>query len=296
MTITSRVMTLGRWIVFALVSVALAPYCLHAQTAKSWATVASERSHMIAGVALIAIALLVMAGSSSQKLRPLLSLWPLVFLAMGLYLLAWSDPEIWPRGPFSWLWMIEHNPEARQHKLYGLLLLALGAIEFLGARGKLTPRWRTWSFPVLAVFGALLLTMHSHSSGLPKGWNPSQGATLPAQANPPLVAVLEPLPKPQDSARQESDHAGNGHHHHGEESLVASAAEATPAGNHHDHHLMNPKMQRIQRQHVWMAILGIAVAMFKFLADGGFLRNRIVAYLWPSAVAALGLLLIFYRE
>ena len=284
--------------VFGVFTALVAPFYLHAsQTTKSWASVASEQSHLIAGIALVAIASLVIAGTSSQKLRFLLSLWPLVFLAMGVYLLAWSDPEIWPRGPFSWSWMILHNAEARQHKLYGLLLLALGTVEFLGVRGKLSPRWRTWSFPVLAATGALLLTMHSHSSGLPKGWRPSEGMTVSAAPAAPLMAVLEPLPRPQDSGKQDSDDASNGHHHHGEASAMASAdTTAPPANDNHDHHQMNPKMLRIQRQHVWMAVLGVAVALFKVLADGRFLRNRVIAYLWPSAVAALGLLLIFYRE
>src|SRR5262245_57720616 len=187
----SRVMHLRNWMLFALVSTIGAPSWLQAsEAAKSWATVASERSHQIAGAALVTMAVLIIAGRSSQKLRFLLSLWPLVFVAMGLYLLAWSDPEIWPRGPFSWAWMIDHDPEARQHKLYGFLLLALGTVEFLGARGKLNLRWQTWSFPVLAAFGALLLTMHSHSSGLPKGWHPSN--VTPASATTEtMVATLE---------------------------------------------------------------------------------------------------------
>lgn len=291
-------MRLTNWRLFALVSAVVAPSCLHAsQITRSWASAASEQSHVIAGAALITIAAVVIAGSSSQKLRFLLSVWPLVFLAMGLYLLAWSDPEIWPRGPFSWLWMIEHNAEARQHKLYGLLLLALGTVEFLGSRGKLRPRWRTWSFPVLAASGALLLTMHSHSSGLPKGWHPSQGATASVTQTGPLVAVLEPLPRPQDSAKEETGIASNGHQHHDEASAVASAAGAVShAGNDHRRHHMSPKMQRIQRQHVWMAVLGIAIALFKLLADGRFLRNKAIQYIWPSAVAALGLLLMVYRE
>ena len=290
-------MTLKNSTIFTVLTALVASFSLHAsETTKSWASVASEQSHLIAGVALITIAALVIAGSASQKLRFLLSLWPLVFLAMGLYLLAWSDPEIWPRGPFSWSWMIMNNPEARQHKLYGLLLLALGTVEFLGARGRLSPRWRTWSFPVLAAVGALLLTIHSHNSGLPKGWHP-QGTTVSATDAEPLVAALDPpLPRPQNSGGEESDVASNGHHHHGEAGVASAATAAPPASESHEHHQMNPKMLRIQRQHVWMAILGVAVALFKFLADGRFLRNRAIAYVWPSAVAALGLLLVFYRE
>ena len=123
----SRVMSLRNWMLLALAWAVVVPCSLQAsQTVKSWASAASELSHQIAGVALIAIGGLVIAGLSSQRRRFLLSLWPLVFAAMGLYLLAWSDPEIWPRGPLPWSSLIEYNAEARQHKLYGFLLLALG--------------------------------------------------------------------------------------------------------------------------------------------------------------------------
>jgi hypothetical protein len=288
-------MSLRNWMLFALAWALVSPSYLHAlQTTKSWASAASELSHQIAGAALIAIAALVIAGRSSRKLGFLLSLWPLVFVALGLYLLVWSDPEIWPRGPFSWLWMIEHNAEARQHKLYALLLLALGTVEFLSARGKLTLRWQTWSFPVLAAFGALLLTLHSHSSGLPKGWHPSNVAPVSAGAAGPEVALLEP-PARQDLARQESNVASNGHHSHGE-AMSSVAAAPLPASDGHQQHQMSPKMQRIQRQHVWMAILGTMIAVFKFLADSRLLKSRAIPYIWPSAVAILGVLLMVYRE
>ena len=295
---------LGSVLLLALALLAIGTPNLHALQIADIATpsaaeaaekAASELNHQIAGFALIAIASLIIAGLSWQRSR-LRFIWPFLFIAMGLFLAAWSDAEIWPRGPLPWTWMIDHDAEARQHKIYALLLIAMGIIEFLSARGKLTLRWQRWSFPALAICGAILLTMHSHggTSGLPPGWQPSQGMPTSRPAGP-IIAVLEPVPM-QDSAA-EAEHASHGHHHHGQAMPVAAASE-TPAApsNHQGHHQMTPEMLRIQRQHLWMMMVGIAVALFKFLADARFLRNRAVLYLWPGAMAILGVLLVFYRE
>ena len=123
---------------------------------------ASELNHHLAGYALIAIGALVIAGYSSEKLRPLQLVWPLLFVAAGLFLAAWSDAEIWPRGNLSWRFLIHHDPEARLHKIYALLLILIGIIEYLRARGKLNRFWRTWAFPLLALVGAGLLLFHDH--------------------------------------------------------------------------------------------------------------------------------------
>ena len=299
----SRVNHLSSLLLLALALMAVITPNLHAlQTADNAAAsaaaaaekAASELNHQIAGFALIAIAFLIIAGLAWQKSR-LRFVWPFLFIAMGLFLAAWSDAEIWPRGPLPWTWMIHHDAEARQHKIYALLLIAMGMIEFLAARGKLTLRWQRWSFPVLAVCGAILLTMHSHggTSGLPPGWQPSQGMPTSPPAGP-IVAVLDPVAM-QDSAA-ETEHANHGHHHHGQGTPVAAAEEPTTPSNHQGHHQMTPEMLRVQRQHLWMMMVGIAVALFKFLADGRFLRNQAVLYLWPGAMAILGVLLVFYRE
>jgi hypothetical protein len=117
---------------------------------------ASELNHHLAGYALIAIGALVIAGYSSEKLRPLQLVWPFLFVAAGLFLAAWSDAEIWPRGNLSWRFLIHHDLEARQHKIYALLLILIGIIEYLRARAKLSRFWRIWAFPLLAL-GVLLV-------------------------------------------------------------------------------------------------------------------------------------------
>ena len=116
---------------------------------------ASELNHHLAGYALIAIGALVIAGYSADRFRPLQLIWPFLFVAAGLFLAAWSDAEIWPRGNLSWRFLIHHDLEARQHKIYALLLILIGIIEYLRARSKLNRFWRSWAFPLLALAGAV---------------------------------------------------------------------------------------------------------------------------------------------
>jgi hypothetical protein len=234
---------------------------------------ASEFNHRVAGIVLVLIGGLVIVGQYSQRLSFLRYAWPLLFVAMGLFLAAWSDAEIWPRGPLSWTWLIDHDTEARQHKIYAVLLLCMAAVEFLRARGKLRSRFlQTWSFPLLALVGAALLGFHVHSgtSGLPQGWNANQ-----------------PAPQAMTGDQQQ-------HHDHAHGSTTLAAETATH--DHDMHHAMTPEATRIQRQHFWMMLTGIAVAIFKILADGRFFQSRVVLYLWPTFTAILGSLLILYRE
>ena len=83
----------------------------------------SEFNHRAAGWALIAMALLIVCGYASPKLAFLQKVWPFIFIAVGIFLAVWSDKEIWPRGHLSWTWLIHHDAEARQHKIYAALLI-----------------------------------------------------------------------------------------------------------------------------------------------------------------------------
>src|SRR5258705_5816048 len=62
---------------------------------------ASELNHHLAGYALIAIGILVIAGQSSERLRPLKYVWPFLFVAARLFLASLSYKEILPPGSTS---------------------------------------------------------------------------------------------------------------------------------------------------------------------------------------------------
>lgn len=280
----------------------------------------SEFNHHCAGYILVAVALLMLAGEGSPRLRFMQAVWPLLFVAAGLFLVVWSDKEIWPRGFLSWTWLLHHDAEARQHKIYGLLLLALGAIEYSRWRQKLSGMWETWTFPVLAAVGAVLLLFHPHggSSGLPAGWD-----KLPASQQAVLAAAIRRGDLERVAARNgwatagfihDSQLSTTGVHHfqmaHGSgmaAGMEASASEIGPergtpnpgltsAVSHPRGHTMTPAMLLIEREHFWYTLVGLTVALFKFVADGRFWPARPVRYLWPGAMTLLGVLLILYRE
>jgi hypothetical protein len=88
------------------------------------------------------------------------------FLLGGVYLLVFSDTEIWPWGPQTFWYAITHNPEDLQHKLFSAILIFLGSVEFLRAMGSLTSEWAKWFFPIIGVIGSVMLLFHKHSPGM----------------------------------------------------------------------------------------------------------------------------------
>ena len=63
----------------------------------------------------------------------------------------------------------------------------------------------------------------------------------------------------------------------------------------HQHH-MTASMIRVERQHLWFMIVGIAIGLFKFISDSEFFRSRVVHGIWPICTVLLGLMLVVYRE
>jgi len=123
----------------------------------------SEFNHHLAGALVILAALFFLAqGILTKRWPDARYAWPTCFLIAGLFLLIFSDTEIWPFGYVSFLYAITHNPEDAQHKTFALILLILGAIEMLRASGRLKAAWSAWVFPVVAMGGAILLLFHHH--------------------------------------------------------------------------------------------------------------------------------------
>jgi putative copper resistance protein D len=127
----------------------------------------SEFNHHLAGF-LVALAgvFIFFQGRLATHWPAVKYAWPACFLCSGIFLLIWSDTELWPFGHRAWLEALSHNPEVLQHKTYAMLLLALGAIEWQRARGVLKAAWSGWVFPVLALGGSVLLLFHQHEAGM----------------------------------------------------------------------------------------------------------------------------------
>lgn len=127
----------------------------------------SEFNHHLAGFFLLLAGIFLLAESALSRRWPFLRfVWPSCFLASGLFLLVFSDTELWPFGPQSWWYGLTHNPEDLQHKSFALILLALGTIEVQRARGALKSVWSGLVFPALACAGSVLLLFHEHHTGM----------------------------------------------------------------------------------------------------------------------------------
>ena len=127
----------------------------------------SEFNHHLAGV-LVAIAGLFMLFQSELTKRwpGVRYVWPACFLMAGIFVLVWSDTELWPFGHRQWLEALQNNREVLQHKTFAILLLGLGAIEWQRARGVLRSAWSAWIFPVIAIVGSIILIFHHHEGGM----------------------------------------------------------------------------------------------------------------------------------
>jgi len=265
----------------------------------------SEFNHHVAGWALIGVGFLVLASFHSPNLRALRYLWPALFVCAGLFLAVWSDAEIWPRGNLNWAWLLHHDQEAGQHKIYALILIAMGVVEYLRLCGSLNRFWGAWTFSILAMVGAAFLLVHDHTA--------SSGVTSPdvhaylvnpmldPDGNPPAPHVPDPKPGTHHSVT-DLDHSGM-HMDHSNIPMDHSTMDhmsmpigndPAPATTHHHH--MTLSMLLVKREHFWFMIVGLGVALFKLVSDGEFWRRRFIPYVWPSAMVLLGILLIVYRE
>jgi hypothetical protein len=272
----------------------------------------SEFNHHLAGWALIGVGALVLASFLSPNLRALRYVWPSLFMLAGLFLALWSDSEIWPRGNLSWAWLVHHDWEAGQHKIYAMLLIAIAVVEYLRARGSLNRFWGTWTFCILAIVGAALLLVHDHTGGsganspearaylVDPGLDPD--GKLPAPRASDLMPGMDRAMKDMDHSSMAMDHSGMDHSGMDHSDMGHAAMRTgedptptnTPSSSHHHH--MTPSMMMVEREHFWFMIIGLGVGLFKLISDGKFWRGRFVPYAWPSGMVLLGVLLVFYRE
>jgi hypothetical protein len=123
----------------------------------------SEFNHHFAGLLVILAALFfLLQPTLTKRWHSARYAWPMCLLTAGIFLLVFSDTEIWPFGYQSFIYAMTHNPEDVQHKTFALILLILGVVEMLRASGRVTAAWSAWVFPVVALSGCVLLLFHHH--------------------------------------------------------------------------------------------------------------------------------------
>nr|UXE45400.1 hypothetical protein Hi04_10k_c4773_00015 [uncultured bacterium] len=129
--------------------------------------VESEFNHHLAGLFVVLGAVVMLFQEPlTTRWTAVKYVWPACFLLSGLFVLVWSDSELWPFGNRQWLDAMMHNAEVLQHKTFAMLLLVLGLVEWLRVRGTLTAAWSGWVFPALAIGGSILLLFHQHEGGM----------------------------------------------------------------------------------------------------------------------------------
>ncbi|MBI5854742.1 MAG: hypothetical protein HZB35_05835 [Nitrospirae bacterium] len=126
----------------------------------------SEFNHHVAGGLVVLIGLAELAGALGwSRMAWARSLLPVAMIGGGLLLLIWSDHEAWPIGHMSFSQTyLGRDHEIVQHKIYAILSLSLGTIEWLRRSGALRHvAWRML-LPAFALVGGLMLFMHSHGA------------------------------------------------------------------------------------------------------------------------------------
>lgn len=127
----------------------------------------SEFNHHLAGLFVFFAGTFILAQNRLGKRWTLARyVWPMCFLSAGLFLLVFSDTEIWPLGPQTPWYAITHSVEDLQHKTFAIILLAVGYVEFQKARGRYKSPWTAWFFPIVGGAGAILLLFHVHSGNM----------------------------------------------------------------------------------------------------------------------------------
>jgi hypothetical protein len=127
----------------------------------------SEFNHHLAGFFVALAGIFILFQSSLVSRWPAVKFaWPACFLLAGIFVFIWSDTELWPFGHRQWLEALQNNREVLQHKMFAVLLIVLGLIEWQRARGALKSLWAQWVFPAVAVIGSLLLIFHQHEGGM----------------------------------------------------------------------------------------------------------------------------------
>src|SRR5229473_5509764 len=90
----------------------------------------SEFNHHLAGSLVVLAGLFLLGADKLRQRWPSTRFaWPACFLLCGLFLLIFSDTELWPFGTQTWWYGLTHNLEDLQHKTFAVILLTLGVIE-----------------------------------------------------------------------------------------------------------------------------------------------------------------------
>ena len=122
----------------------------------------SEYNHHWAGLIVFAAGLFAFA--ARFKGRQWAGNWPLLFLALAIFILLRADPESWPLGPRPF-WASFAEPEILEHRMFAVLIAAFAVFEWAVETGRLASQRAALVFPALCALGGALLLTHMHGFG-----------------------------------------------------------------------------------------------------------------------------------
>ncbi|HKR27344.1 MAG TPA: CopD family protein [Acidobacteriaceae bacterium] len=122
----------------------------------------SEYNHHWAGLIVLVAGVLALVASLPRQRWA--RYWPLLFLALAVFVLVRADPECWPLGPRPF-WGSFTAPDVLEHRVFALLIAAFAIFEWGVRTGRLQWRPAQFVFPAICAAGGALLLTHTHALG-----------------------------------------------------------------------------------------------------------------------------------
>ena len=135
----------------------LDPHAPRTDADRAW----SEFNHHVAGLFVLGMGLLATLHTTGRARWA--RNWPLVFLALAGFLMIRNDPGDWPLGPRGF-WEGFLSASVLQHRVFVLLVVLFGVLEWAVRSDRLRSRRAALIFPLLCAVGGGLLLTHSHAS------------------------------------------------------------------------------------------------------------------------------------
>lgn len=124
----------------------------------------SEYNHHMSGLGLLLLGLTAIGMELGLAHRPDLKavqwLWPAGWMILGTFLFIRSDPDNWPWGRIGFIETFT-DPETLQHKIFSVVVFAIGMIEGVQIGGRSNGQGLSLVFPALGIGAGLLLGVHS---------------------------------------------------------------------------------------------------------------------------------------
>lgn len=120
----------------------------------------SEYNHHWAGVFVLAIGFLALIERTGHA--PWARHWPLLFVALAIFLFFRSDPEVWPLGDIGLVASLR-DPEVVQHRVFVVIIAAFGLFEWGVRTRRIARPGAALVFPLMTAAGGMLLLTHQHA-------------------------------------------------------------------------------------------------------------------------------------